>query len=451
MSLYEHAFRHALLPSYEAVRGRHTLRYLGEYEANQWRSPEEIAAIQWTKLKALVAHCWDDVPFYRERWRAEGFEPGDLGSMDDFARLPVLTKADIRTHNDDLKARRFRDGLLYKATGGSTGEPLRFGFTRESNDRRTAVMWRGYRWAGARMGRRTLYLWGGAVGDPGRATQLKERLYHAAFHRRMLNSFLMREDNMAAYADAIAAWRPDVIVAYVDPIFRLSKWLLAQGRSIPGVVSVLGAAEALHDYQRQVIEAAFPGAKAYNTYGCREFMLIACEAEDRDGLLVNADHLVVELVNAARGDDGNETGELAITDLHNMGMPFIRYVNGDIASRKDPWHATGRRGLPRLSRIDGRRLDAIRTTDGRVLPGEFFPHMLKDVAGVRRFQVVQESLERFTLSVVPGPEFGAEQEAYVRREVSKVLGNDASLDLQRVDDIPLTASGKFRVTVSRLP
>src|SRR5690606_6709190 len=153
-------------------------------------------------------------------------------------------------------------------------------------------------------------------------------------------------------------------------------------------------------------EAAFPGAKAYNTYGCREFMLIACEAEDRDGLLVNADHLVVELLDAARGDDGNETGELAISDLHNLGMPFIRYVNGDIASRKHPWHATGRRGLPRLSRIDGRRLDAIRTTDGRVLPGEFFPHMLKDVAGVRRFQVVQESLERFTLSVVPGPEFG---------------------------------------------
>lgn len=451
MSLYEHAFRRVLYPTYEAARGRATLRYLDEYEANQWRSPEEIAGIQWARLKTLVAHCWHQVPFYRSRWEAVGFEPGDLKSMADYARLPVLTKADIRANADDLKARTLRDRLLYKATGGSVGEPLRFGYTRESNDRRTAVMWRGYGWTGARMGRRTLFLWAGALGEPHRAMQLKERLYHTAFHRRMLNSFLMREDNMAAYADAIAAWRPEVIVAYVDPIFRLSKWLLAQGRCIPGVVSVLGAAEALHDYQREIIEAAFPGAKAYNTYGCREFMLIACEAEDRDGLLVNADHLVVELVNASRAEDGNETGELAITDLYNLGMPFIRYVNGDIASRKDPWHATGRRGLPRLCRIDGRRLDAIRTPDGRVLPGEFFPHMLKDVAGVRRFQVVQDSLERFTLKVVPGPGFGAEQEAYVRCEVSRVLGSDANLDLQRVDDIPLTASGKFRVTVSRLP
>ena len=451
MSLYERAFRHALYPAYEAARGRSTLRYLREYEANQWLPPERLAELQWDKLNALVAHCWHEVPFYRRRWQAIGFEPGDLRSMDDYARLPVLTKADIREHFEDLKARTLRDSVMYKATGGSTGEPLRFGYTRESNDRRTAVMWRGYGWTGAPPGRRALFLWGGAVGNPSRKAQLKDRLYHAAFHRRMLNSFLMRDDNMAQFADAIEAWRPEVLVAYVNPVVRLAQWMLEHGRSIRGVSSVLGAAEALHDFQRPIIEAAFPGAKAYNTYGCREFMLIACEDQDRDGLLVNADHLVVELVEATKGPDGTETGELAITDLHNWGMPFIRYVNGDVASRRHPWHAAGARGLPRLERIEGRRLDAIRTTDGRVLPGEFFPHMLKDVPGVRRFQVVQDTLDRFTLKVVPGPEFGAAQEDYVRREVTKVLGADAGLELQRVDEIPLTASGKFRVTVSRLP
>ena len=451
MSLYERAFRHVLYPAYEASRGRSTLRYLREYEANQWLPPERLAELQWDKLSALVAHCWNEVPFYRRRWQAIGFEPGDLRSMDDYARLPVLTKADIRGHFEDLKARSLQDAVMYKATGGSTGEPLRFGYTRESNDRRTAVMWRGYGWTGARPGRRALFLWGGAVGNPSRKAQLKDRLYHAAFHRRMLNSFLMRDDNMAQFADAIEAYRPEVLVAYVNPIVRLAQWMLDHGRSIRGVSSVLGAAEALHDFQRPIIEAAFPGAKAYNTYGCREFMLIACEDQDRDGLLVNADHLVVELVEATKRPDGTETGELAITDLYNWGMPFIRYVTGDVASRRHPWHATGGRGLPRLERIEGRRLDAIRTRDGRVLPGEFFPHMLKDVPGVRRFQVVQETLDRFTLKVVPGPEFGAAQEDYVRREVAKVLGSDASLELQRVDDIPLTASGKFRVTVSRLP
>src|SRR3546814_17212305 len=83
-------------------------------------------------------------------------------------------------------------------------------------------------------------------------------------------------------------------------------------------------------------------------------------------------------------------------------MPFIRYVNGDVATRKGPWHSVGPHGLPRLQRIEGRSLDAIRTTVGHVLPGAFFPHMPTDVTGVRRFQVVQDSLDSLTLTIVPG-------------------------------------------------
>src|SRR3546814_20542473 len=78
------------------------------------------------------------------------------------------------------------------------------------------------------------------------------------------SDLLRREDNRAAYSDAIAAYGPEVVGAYVDPVFRLSKWLLAQGRTIRGVGVVLGAAEALHDFQRPIIEAAFPGSRAYN-------------------------------------------------------------------------------------------------------------------------------------------------------------------------------------------
>src|SRR3546814_410110 len=178
VSLYEKTFRHLLYPGYEAVRGRRTLHYLREHEASQWLPPGQIAELQWRKLTSLVGHCWEQVPYYRQRWQEIGFEPGDLKSMEDYARLPVLTKADIRANFDRLKARNLQGQLLYKATGGSTGEPLRFGYTRESYERRTAVMWRGYGWTGATLGRRALYLWGGAVGEQSRATDLKERLYH---------------------------------------------------------------------------------------------------------------------------------------------------------------------------------------------------------------------------------------------------------------------------------
>lgn len=446
---YERLFRNVLFPMYEAgVARRHTLRYLRQLEASQWLAPEQVMALQWTRLKRLIEHCWEEVPFYRERWTQVGATPGDIRSLEDYARLPVLTKRDVRENLDRIHARSLHRSLLYKATGGSTGEPLRFGYTRESYERRTAVMWRGYGWAGAAPGRRTLLLWAGTVGTPSYRERWKDHIYHAAFQRRMLDSFAMRDDNLGEYADAVAAYRPTVIVAYVGPLVRLAQWMVDNGRVVHGVRSVLGAAEALHEFHRPVIEAAFPGAKAYNTYGCREVMLIASECEHRDGLHVNADHLVAEMLPGDGGPPGS--GELAVTDLGNYGMPLLRYVNGDVVSAGPQAPCACGRGLPRLARVDGRRLDAIRSVDGRVLPGEFFPHLLKDVPGVLRFQVVQVRRDRLQLKVVPGPEFGDDQERYVRREVARMLGPDMHIELARVDSIPLTRTGKFRVTVSEI-
>jgi phenylacetate-CoA ligase len=456
---YETAFRHVLYPIYESgLRRRRTLTYLDEYRRNQWLAPEQIAALQWERLQRLLDHCQREVPFYQRRWRELGITSADIRNLDDFAQLPVLTKSDIRAHADELTADSWRDRLQYKATGGSTGEPMRFGFTRESNDRRTAVMWRGYEWAGSRMGRRTLFLWGGAVGEPTRAHQFKDRLYNAAFARHVLNSFSMTEANMSRFADAIDAYHPEVIVAYVGPLVRLAQWLIATGRRIHRPQIIIGAAEALHEFQRQIIEQAF-GCPAYNTYGCREFMLIAAECEQRNGLHVNADHLVVELRKPGSQTSshvaelhaaGMHTGEVVITDLFNYGMPFVRYVNGDVATATSS--ACGcDRGLPLLQRVDGRVLDAIRTPAGHILPGEFFPHMLKDVVGLERFQVVQRRLDQLDLVMVRGPGFDESSLAYIRREVAKVVGDSIELRCEFVDDIPLTPSGKLRVTVSQLP
>jgi phenylacetate-CoA ligase len=426
------------------LRRRKTLAWWREYEADQWLKPDEIAGLQWQKLKRLLGHCYREVPYYRQLWQSQDIHPDDVRSMADFAKLPTLGKDDIRKNFDALQAESFRGRLLLKNTGGSTGVPLRFGYTRESHDRRAAVMWRGYAWAGARMGRRTLLLWGGAVGDPGRAHLLKERLYHAAYHRRILNSFAMSEANMAEYADAVDLFKPEVIVAYVAPLVRLAQWALATQHKLHRPDSIVCAAEPLLEFQRGIIEQAF-GCPVYNTYGCREFMLIASECEQRDGLHVNADHLCVELGNATQAG-----GEVVVTDLHNYGMPFIRYVNGDLASPMPGVCACGR-GLPRLGKVQGRKLDVLRTPDGHLLPGEFFPHMLKDVSGLLMYQVVQRHLDQFDMTLVRGEGFDNSALDYIRREVRKVVGDSVRLDFQFSEHIDPGPTGKHRVTRCELP
>lgn len=444
MSLYEPLFRKLLFPAYESgLRRRRTLTYLREYERDQWLPRERLQALQWDKLQRLVAHCWNEVPYYRERWSQAGVAaPEDIATPADYARLPLLTKADIRASFERMISPAHRAGLFYKATGGSTGEPFRFGYTRESYERRIAVMWRGYGWAGARLGQRTLYLWGTSLGQQ----KAKDRLYHAAFNRRVLNSFVMSESNMAGYADAIDDFRPEVIVSYVGPLVKLAEWLEANGRRIHRPLRVLGAAEALLDHQRAIIERVF-GCPAFNTYGCREFMLIASECERREGLHLTADHLKVELAASTGAEDG--PAELIVTDLHNYGMPMMRYANGDLATASHAQCSCGR-GLPLLARVDGRKLDALRTRDGHLVPGEYVVYAFLCAKGIKRYQVVQKRLDALELVIVRDQDFDESVVDLVRNELRKVVGQDMALEVRFADDIALTPSGKHRVTVCEL-
>lgn len=446
MSVYENVFRHALFPAYETLlRGRKTLAYLREYERNQWLDPEQLAALQWRKLSRLIAHCWTEVAFYRERWRDLGIsDPRDIGTPEDYARLPVLTKQDVRTNFERLVSPAHREGLLIKTTGGSTGEPLRFGYTRESYERRVATMFRGYGWAGARLGQRTLYLWGASIDQP-LLPKWKDRLYHRAFNRCFLNAFVMSEERMGEYVDAINAFRPEVIVAYVAPILKVAQWAQANGRALHRPKLILSAAEALHEPQRAIIEHVF-GCPAYNTYGCREFMLVAAQCSHR-GLHTNADHLRIELGAPVATEQGPR--EIIVTDLHNYGMPLLRYVNGDLATPTQARCSCGR-NLPLLERVDGRTLDALRTAHGHFVPGEFIVYIFLNAKGIKRYQVVQRSLEKFDVSLVRDRDFDESVLALLRRELAKAVGDSVELDFHFVEDIPLTPTGKLRVTVSEL-
>lgn len=449
MSLYEPLFRNVLFPAYESgLRRRHTLDYLREYEASQWLSPDAIAALQWAKLKRLIEHCWQEVPYYRRRWEQFGIAgPQDIRGPDDYAQLPVLTKQDIRDNFDQLIAPSMRGELLYKTTGGSTGEPLRFGYTRESYQRRMAIMHRGYGWTGARFGQRTLYLWGASLTHTG-FPKLKDTLYHAAFNRKVLNAFLMTDARMANYANAMAAYRPEVIVSYVAPLVNMAKWMIDNTFGMDPPQRILTAAEALHAPQRQLLEDAFK-CPVYNTYGCREVMLVAAECEHRNGLHITADHLKLEFGPRLDPTSPDGPADLLITDLHNYGMPLLRYANGDLGTALDGACGCGR-GLPRLASVDGRKLDALRTPDGRFVPGEFIVYAFLGINGIKQYQVVQRRLDALDITIVRGPDFHDDNLKLLRIELDRALGSAVAYNFISADAIPLTPSGKLRVTISEL-
>ena len=446
--MYEQLFRHLLFPAYERfVKRQRTPEFLREYDANQWRSPEELAAIQDRKRERLLTAAYAAVPYFRQRWDSAGLGEKHLGSREAFAELPVIDKRALTENYEAARSTSYDGPLIKKATGGSTGEPFRFEYEPESDARRNAVMWRGYRWAGASLGRRTLFLWGAGSADGG-PTPLKERLYHQAFNRRIENSFNMRGDNIGEYVAAINEYRPKALVAYVTPLVEVANWLADNGGLTHSPQSILTGAEPLYENQREQIEAAF-GCPVFNTYGCREVMLIASECEERDGLHINCDHLVVETVDSTDRGITGESGDVVLTDLHNFAMPLIRYRNGDRATITTESCACGR-SLPLMRSVDGRILDMIRTPDGRRLPGEYFPHLFKDVPGLQAFQVQQDVLGEITIRFVRGGSASAGLEDHIRDVARNGVGDGMRVVVEPVAEIPLTKSGKRRVTVSNL-
>ena len=106
--------------------------------------------------------------------------------------------------------------------------------------------------------------------------------------------------------------------------------------------------------------------------------------------------------------------------------------------------------LPLLAAIVGRQLDVLQTPDGGRLPGEFFPHLLKELPAVQRFQVVQERLDDVCIRIVAAPEFGPRAETALLQRARERLGTQVNIRIERVAQIARTRNGKFRQIVSRL-
>lgn len=177
-------------------------------------------------------------------------------------------------------------------------------------------------------------------------------------------------------------------------------------------------------------------------------MLIGAECEKHSGLHLSLENLHVEILDdnglpTPKGQEGN----VVVTDLFNYGMPFIRYVNGDRAVAGFEMCSCGR-GLPLLKQVVGRQLDTLETPDGRKIPGEFFPHLIKDFPAIRRFQVIQEAIESITLKlVVEGGNLTLVDRENLMQQIRKCTGTAVNVRLQFVDEIPLTKAGKLKVVV----
>ena len=458
MDPYGRFYARVLNPAWETgLRRRPTLRHLRYLEETQWRSLDELEAIQAGALRRLLRHAHAHVPYYRALFEEAHLAPDDIRGAEELRRLPILARDRAR---DTVEARTATAGAtvdVRKSTSGTMGRPLVFGYELSSEHWRQACKLRGYGWAGYHPGLRSLHYWGSGPPAVAAAPSFAKRLQKIKIQA---DRALRREHyvdcgrrgpaELDAVIDVIRRERPDVIVCYSQAGADLARHVLARGARTWGTIPVLCGAERLLPADRAPLEQAF-GPAVFETYGCREVMLISTECDAHDGQHVSMETLVVELVvrEGARERPAapGELGEVVITDLTNLAMPFIRYANGDLAVAGKAGTCACGRALPRLASVEGRVTETLVDGSGARVNGLVFNVVIAHLAhAIRQFQVVQHKDRSITLRIAPTATFDGSIEAALRATWEKYLPGVA-VTLERVDELPIASTGKRQVVV----
>jgi phenylacetate-CoA ligase len=205
-----------LMKLYEKLERRSVSTHYEEFKRNERASLARLEEIQLDKLRRLVEHAHDTVPFYAERFRAAGFRPRDLRSLDDLKRLPLVAKQDLKTDFDRLVSTACdRSRLVAYATGGSTGQPTRFLLTPEQYDARAAVEAKSYQMAGWDFLCKSLILSSAPV-DASLLARWKEEVKSRLLRRRRIATFDVTERKLRSIHGLIERQRPDVVFGYVS-------------------------------------------------------------------------------------------------------------------------------------------------------------------------------------------------------------------------------------------
>jgi len=426
-------------------------------EKSQWWLRAELENYQNEKLAKLVRHAYKNVPYYKKLFDQNKISPDDIKTAADLTKVPILTKTSIRKNFPHKIVRPGSyDGLPFCTTGGSTGEPLEFFADEQSSAFAWASFFRFLRWAG--------YIWGDKVniffrGFPNNPNQ---KIYEGMLdllrkryvpNLKYYNASKMDDESLARYINEIGENTNSVLRGYASALKHLAVYI--RNKKIdpihPRFITTTG--DALHDVDRELLKNVFK-CDVFDQYGCTEIMGVANECPAHVGLHISSEHVVVEIVDekGEKVSDG-EYGQLAITDLDNYTMPFIRYVNGDggrLLKRK----CTCGRTLPMMDYVSGRSVDVIKGVNGAIAHGLYFVTLLKEAGlyeshNILDYEIVQRKKDvlecNFVFKNKPSPEaVGAFKNA------CRDNFGDMKININFLNEIPKSVSGKRRFIRSEI-
>jgi phenylacetate-CoA ligase len=369
--------------------------------------------------------------------------PDDVRTFDDYARLPLLTKDDLRNNAAELLSDDLQNvALTSKRTGGSTGVPVRLKWDEPARVTKQALRLRHDSWAHFFVGKRRAALWG----DVRPLTAWKDRIFAGLFERNLfLDTLEMDEQRLLQFVRQIRRTRTRLLFGHGHSIYFFARFVKERGIRDLRFEGIISSAEMLPPEERRLVEEVF-GDVVFDRYGCEEVGLIASECNERDGMHTAAEGVYVEIL----GGDEHDPGRVIVTDLLNRATPLLRYDIGDLATTRRGACRCGR-GLPRIGNVTGRTSDILYSPDGKRVSGiSLLDTVTIHIPGFRQVQIVQEQLDELSFNVVKDGNLPASSLELLSAAVSRYFGPSMRHKVSFVENIPLTGRGKFQLSICKL-
>jgi len=412
-------------------------------QKSQWFDKEQLFTVQAKGLDNVIEHAIRSVPFYRKLYSAAGVLPGQGNNAVD--KLPITTREQFKlTPLSERTAIGVNvDACMPRTTSGTTGIPVKL---LEDPD------WTAWQEA---LVLRMLWSWGVRPMDRiCRATQTsmgrsRFRLADSqglwgTIRRKRIKQLWLSTD-ISEHIKFFSTWKPDVLMSVPSYLRTLARLSEKMGKNLSFKL-VVSSSELLDDSTRSLVEEKFQ-TELLDHYTTEETGSLAWECPTHSGYHINADAVIIELLQNGRQVTAGEPGNVYTTSFRRFATPVIRYLTGDVATRIDDECPCGRT-LFLLKNIQGRIMDYILTTDDRHISPYEVTAILNKVAGVEQYKVIQSRDFSIEVLVKPDPEQSAQVLENMRDRCKGIFG-ETPFNVRLVDKIE-NAGPKFRMVESSL-
>lgn len=434
-----------ILPVDDMITGQQVRKYLSFMLKSQYWTREQIDAFQNERLRALIEHAYNHVPYYHDMMVERGLTPADIQTKADLVKLPIISKEVMRREGierftaDNVPASE----RIRRSSSGSTGQPFAYYATNLSYSVNLACNLRGWYNFGWRLGDKYV-----KISQNPRKSRIKKLQDYMTGCLYVATADLS-DDHMHEIMAEIDKYKPMVIRSYPDPLYIMAQYRLAHSEEFtwnPKVVTTTG--NVLRPNERNVIEKAF-GCKIFDAYAS-EGNSNVFECPTHECYHSSEEYGITEIVDESGNPVSQGTGRVVTTDLWNYAHPFIRYDVQDQIELADKPCSCGRAHLA-VKKILGRDNELLIAPSGRKYTVHHFTVFFESTVtpelkdSIDQFQFIQHKDGTTTILLVVNRRYDAEVENYLLHYWSEEFG--AAVEIKVVDRIPIMGNNKCRFII----